>query len=85
MNTCIISTFTCTYDDFLDMFERTKPNWSKFVDNYNVAKLDENKSIIVMNVIDFESLQSFMSADEMLQWDIENGCIDHVYSMESMG
>ena len=38
-----------------------------------------------MNVIDFESLQSFMSADEMLQWDKDNGCIDHVYSMESMG
>ena len=67
------------------MFERTKPNWSKFVGNYNVAKLDENKSIIVMNVIDFESLQSFMSTDEMLQWDKDNGCIDHVYSMEYMG
>lgn len=85
MNTCIISTFTCSYEEFLDMFERTKPNWSKFVSNYNVAKLDENKSIIVMNVIDFESLQSFMSTDEMLQWDKDNGCIDYVYSMESMG
>ena len=28
---------------------------------------------------------SFMSADEMLQWDKDNGCIDQVYSMESMG
>ena len=66
------------------MFERTKPNWSKFVDNYNVAKLDENKSIIVMNVIDFESLQSFMSADEMLQWDKDNGYIYKLYTMDEI-
>lgn len=26
-----------------------------------------------------------MSIDEMLQWYKDNGCVDHVYSMQSMG
>ena len=84
MNTCIVSTFTCGFDDFKAMVEKTQSEWSQLVDGYHIAKVDDHKSVMVMNIIDFEALGAFMSSDEMKAWDAENGCIDNVYFMSEM-
>lgn len=84
MNTCIVSTFTCSFDDFKAMVEKTQSEWSQLVDGYHIAKVDDHKSVMVMNIIDFEAMGAFMSSDEMKAWDAENGCIDNVYSMSEM-
>ena len=81
MNTCIISTFNCSFEDFKNKVEEQRSEWSKFIDDYEIAKVNENKSIMVMNVLDFESMQEFMTTEEMQKWDAENGCVDKVYSM----
>ena len=81
MNTCIISTFNCTFDDFKNKVEEQRPEWSKFVDDYEIVKVNEHKSIMLMNVLDFEPMQEFMTTEEMQKWDAENGCVDKVYSM----
>ena len=39
---------------------------------------------MVMKVVDFEGLQAFMSTDEMVAWDKENGCVDTLYSMDAV-
>ena len=83
MNTCIISTFNCSFEDFKNKVEEQRSEWSKFIDDYEIAKVNENKSIMVMNVLDFESMQKFMTTEEMEKWDADNGCIDTVYSMSS--
>ena len=83
MNTCIISTFNCSFEDFKNKVEEQRSEWSKFIDDYEIAKVNENKSIMVMNVLDFESMQKFMTTEEMQKWDADNGCIDTVYSMSS--
>ena len=46
--------------------------------------MDEHKSIMVMNVLDFEALEAFMTYDEMKEWDKENACVDTLYLMNVM-
>ena len=56
-----------------------KSQWSKFVDDYQIAKEDEHNSKMVMNVLDFEAMEAFMTTDEMKVWGADHGCEDMVY------
>ena len=58
-----------------------KSQWSKFVDDYQIAKVDEHYSKMVMNVLDFEAMEAFMTTDKMKAWDADHGCVDIVYSL----
>ena len=58
-----------------------EPNWSQFVDNYQIAKVDEHNAIMLMNVLDFEAMEAFMTTDEMKAWDAEYGYEDKVYAL----
>ena len=82
MNTCIRSTFKCTFDVFYSKVMETEPEWSQFVDDYQIAKVDEHNSIMVMHVVDFEAMEAFMTNDDMKAWDAEHGCVDTVYAMD---
>ena len=42
-----------------------KSQLSKFVDDYQIAKVDEYNSKMVMNVLDFEAMEAFMTTDDM--------------------
>ena len=84
MNTCIISTFDCTFDEFKKKVESDRNVWGQYVENWSIAKVDEHKSIMVMKVLDFEALEAFMVTDEMVAWDKENGCVDMLYSMDAL-
>ena len=35
---------------------------------------------MVMNVFDFEAMETFMTTDEMKAWDAKHGCVDIVYA-----
>ena len=58
--------------------------WGQYVENWSIAKVDEHKSIMVINVLDFEALEAFMNSDEMKEWDKENACVDTLHSMNIM-
>ena len=81
MNTCIRSTFKCTFEVFKAKVMEDEPNWSRFVDEYQIAKVDDHNSIMLMNVLDFEAMEAFMTTDEMKAWDAEHGCKDAVYAL----
>ena len=85
MNTCIVSEYNCTYDEFLAEVERMRPDLGPFVSDWEIAKVNDHKSIMVMNVTDFEAMEAFMTSDEMKQWDKDHGCVDTVYSLEKVG
>ena len=55
--------------------------WSQFVDNYQIAKVDEHNAIMLMNVLDFEAMEAFMTTDDMKAWDTKHGCEDTVYAL----
>ena len=81
MNTCIRSTFKCTFEVFKAKVMEDEPTWSQFVSAYQIAKVDEHNSIMLMNVLDLEAMDAFMTTDEMKAWDAEHGCRDTVYSL----
>ena len=81
MNTCIKSSFKCTFEVFKAKVMEDEPNWSQFVDNYQIAKVDEHNAIMLMNVLDFEAMEAFMTTDERKAWDAEYGCKDTVYAL----
>ena len=81
MNTCIRSTFKCIFEVFKARVMKDQPSWSQFVDDHQIAKVDEYKSIMLMNVSDFEAMEVFMTTDKMRAWDAEHGCKDTVYAL----
>ena len=83
MNICIRSSFTCTFEVFKAKVMEEEAQWSQFVDDYQIAKVDEHNSIMLMNVLDFEAMEAFMTTDEMKAWDAEHGCVDSVYALSA--
>ncbi len=84
MNTCIKSSFKCSFEVFMAKVMEDEPNWSQFVDNYQIAKVDEHNAIMLMNVLDFEAMEAFMTTDEMKVWDTKHGCEDTIYALSLM-
>ena len=53
-----------------------------FMSEYELVKVNEHKSIMLVNVHDMEKMQAFMTTPEMQEWDKANGYKDTVYSLE---
>ena len=87
MNTLIISTFSCTFEEFkndvttLFLEEMRK----EFVNDYDFVKLNEYKSHLLMNCTDLEKLGAEMQSPFAKEWDKKNNCKDAVYSIKLVG
>ena len=82
MNLCVVSEYNCTFDEFEVVVKESEEEMSAFVSDYELVKVNDHKSILLINCTGMEALQAFMTTPEMKQWDAENGCVDTVYSME---
>ena len=82
MNVCIVSEYNRTFDQFKDLVEESQTEVGAWVSGYELVKVNDHKSILLMNVKDMDALGAFMTTPEMKQWDKENGCVDIVCSME---
>ena len=82
MNLCIVSECNCTFDEFEAVVKESEEETKPFISDYELVKVNDHKSVLLVNCTDMEALQAFMSTPEMKQWDEENGCVDTVYSME---
>ena len=84
MNTLIISTFSCTFEEFkndvttLFLEEMCK----EFVTDYEFVKVNKHKSHLLMNFSDLEKLGAVMTDPFVMEWDKKNNCQDTVYSIE---
>jgi len=85
MNLCIVSEFNCTFDDFAAMVEKSRGEAEAFMTEFELIKVNDHKSVMLINCTDMEALQVFMTTPEMQQWDQDNGCVDTVYAMEQVG
>ena len=85
MNLCIVSKFECTFDDFAAMVEKSRGEAEAFMTEFELIKVNDHKSVMLINCTDMEALQAFMTTLEMQQWDQDNGCVDTVYAMEQVG
>ena len=83
MNTLIISTFSCTFEEFkndvttLFLEEMCK----EFVTEHEFVKVNEHKSHLLMNSTDLEKLGAEREAPFAKEWDKKNNCKDTVYSI----
>ena len=82
MNLCIVSEYNCTFNEFEAVVKESEEETRPFISDYELVKVNDHKSVLLVNCTDMEALQAFMSTPEMKQWDEENGCVDTVYSME---
>ena len=85
MNLCIVSEFNCTFDDFAAMVEKSRGEAEAFMTEFELIKVNDHKSVMLVHCTDMEALQTFMTTPEMQQWDQDNGCVDTVYAMEQDG
>ena len=85
MNLCIVSKFECTFDDFAAMVEKSRGEAEAFMTEFELIKVRDHKSVMLINCTDMEALQAFMTTPEMKQWDQDNGCVDTVYAVEQVG
>ena len=85
MNLCIVSTFTCTVDDFKALLKEMEDDISRVCSEYEIAEVNEHKAITLANISDMEGLQELMTSPAVLEWDEANNCIDVIYALEQMG
>ena len=84
MNTLIISTFSCTFEEFKhDVTTLFLEDMCKeFVTYYEFVKVNDHKSHLLMNCTDLEKLGITMEDPICKEWDEKNNCKDTVYSIE---
>ena len=84
MNICIVSTYSCTFDDFSALVKESEEAFSEFITEYEVVKVNDHKSIMMCHCTDMEAFEGMMTSPEMKEWDKENNCVDIVYSLEKI-
>ena len=84
MNTLIISTFSCTFEEFkhdvTTLFLEDMCN--EFVTDYEFVKVNDHKSHLLMNCTDLEKLGTTMEDPICKEWDIKNNCKDTLYAIK---
>ena len=70
MNTLIISTFSCTFEEFkTDVSGFITAMGQNVVSKYEFVKAGEYKSHLLMNVLDMKTLEAEMTSDAAKEWD----------------
>ena len=84
MNTLIISTFSCKFEEFKhDVTTLFLEDMCKeFVTDYEFVKVNDHKSHLLMYCTDLEKLEAVMTDPFVTEWDKKNNCKDTVYSIE---
>ena len=82
MNLCIVSEYKCNFEEFEAVIEKSHEESRAFVSDYELVKVNDHKSVLLIHCTDMEALLAFMATPEMKQWDKENECVDTIYSME---
>ena len=83
MNTLIVSTFTCSFESFEKFVaEFHEEEGHKFVKEYELIKVNDGKSHLILQVIDHDGFAYATSTPEMKEWDKANGYEDTVFSLE---
>ena len=83
MNTLIISTFSCTFDEFKSDVTNLflEDICKEFVTEYEFVKVNAHKSHLLMNCSDLKKLEAAMEDPFAKEWDKKNNCKDTVYAI----
>ena len=82
MNLCVVSTFSCTIDDFRAMAADFEEEMRPCVSDWEIAVINDHKICTMLNVTDMEAFQAIMTGPKMTEWDAANNCVDVIYSLK---
>ena len=83
MNTLIISTFSCTFEEFKkDISGFISAMGVDVISEYEFVQAGQHKSHLLLKVLDMEALEAEMTSDAAMDWDKKNNCNDTVYAIE---
>ena len=83
MNTLIVSTFTCSFEAFEKFVaDFHQEDGDKYVKEYELIKVNDVKSHLILQVTDHDGFGDARSTPEMKEWDKANGHEDNVHSLK---
>ena len=83
MITNIISTFSCTFEEFKnDVSDFITAIVQEVVLEYDLVQAGEHKFHLLMNVLDMVTLEAQMTSDVVKEWYKKNNCKYIVYSIK---
>ena len=87
MNTLIISTLSCSFEEFKNDVSTLflEDICKEFVTDYEFVKVNDHKSHLLMNCTSLKKLGAVMEDTFVKEWDKKNNCKDTVYSIELVG
>ena len=85
MNMCIHGTIVTGVDTLRDRVEHNMARGaSKFCSEWKLADTGNNEFVWLGNITDMEGMEAFLSTDEEVKWDKDNGCIYKIYAMSEI-
>ena len=83
MNSLNVSTFTCSFESFEEFVtDFHQEECHKYVKEYELIKVKDGKSHLILEVTDLEGFDAATSSPEMKEWDKANGYKDTVYALK---
>ena len=65
MNLCVVSTFSCTADDFKAMVKEFDAEFSGIVSEYEISVVNDNKVVTMLDVADMDAFSALMASPKM--------------------
>jgi hypothetical protein len=84
MNLCVVSTFSCTPEEFKSMVEEFEGEFAGVVSEYEIAVVNDHKVVTMLDVVDMDAFSDIMSSPKMTEWDAANDNVDVIYSLENI-
>ena len=85
MNMCIHGTITTGVDNLRARVEHNMARGaSKFCSEWKLADTGNNEFVWLGNITDMEGMGAFLSTEEEVQGDKDNGCIYKIYAMSEI-
>jgi len=84
MNLCVVSTFSCTPEDFKSMVKEFEGEFPGIVSEYEIAVVNDHKVVTMLNVVDMDAFTNLMSSPQMTEWDSVNNNVDIIYSLDKI-
>ena len=84
MNLCVVSTFSCTSEEFKSMVKEFYGEFPGIVSEYEIAVVNDHKVVTMLNVVDMDAFTNLMSSPKMTEWDAANNNVDVIYSLEKI-
>ncbi len=85
MNMCIHGTISTGVETLRARVEYNMARGaSEFCSEWKLSDFGNNEFVWIGNITDMDSMGAFLSTDEEVQWDKDNGCIYKIYMMSEM-